>query len=51
MKKMLLVFAGALASLPAMAAVAPPTPLPEPGALGLLAMGLVGIVASRLRRK
>lgn len=52
MKKILVAAAGMLASLPALAAVAPPpVELPEPGALGLLALGLAGIVASRLRRK
>ena len=49
MKKILLVAMGALASLPALAAV--PVPLPEPGSLSLLALGIAGVVASRLRRK
>ena len=51
MKKLMFVLAGALAALHAMAAVAPPMEVPEPGSLGLLAMGIAGVVASRLRRK
>ena len=51
MKKLMFVLAGALAALPAMAGVAPPMEVPEPGSLGLLAMGIAGVVASRLRRK
>jgi len=51
MKKILVAAAGMLASLPALAAVAPPMEVPEPGALTLLALGLAGVVATRLRRK
>ena len=51
MKKILVAAAGLLASLPALAAIAPPVELPEPGSLSLLALGIAGVVASRLRRK
>ena len=51
MNKIVLALAGVLASLPALAAVAPPVKVPEPGSLGLLAMGVAAVVASRLRRK
>jgi len=52
MKKLFMVAIGALASLPALAGVdSVPVPVPEPGSLALLAMGLAGVAASRLRRK
>lgn len=47
MNKMMLVLAGALMSLPAAAAV----PVPEPGSLGLLGIGVAAVLAARLRRK
>jgi hypothetical protein len=52
MKRIMLVAMGALASLPALAGVdSVPVPVPEPGSLALLAIGLVGVAAARMRRK
>jgi len=56
MKKITLGAVAMIASLFATAAFAgtaqPPTALPEPGTLGLLAMGVVGIVvAARAKRR
>jgi hypothetical protein len=51
MNKLFVIAIGALASLPVLAAVEPPLRVPEPGSLTLLALGLAGVVATRLRRK
>lgn len=47
MNKLMLVLAGALMSLPALAV----TTVPEPGSLGLLGIGVAAVLAARLRRK
>jgi len=47
MNKLMVVLAGVMVSLPAMAVVR----VPEPGSISLLGIGLVAVAASRLRRK